>query len=260
MAAYQSFDAGAHWVSQTLTTLRDYDLTTDLAVRYADPGAGLCAAGAGGDRAVGAGHHGVAVRDLLSRSARACFSAPTPARPGPKRAAPNNSLTWPLALAFSPNDANTMYVGSNLVYRSTNAGQTWTTVSAGTHADNIAIAFTADRGPLIVSDGGIYAAPADSIALTVSASRAADYRVLLGVGASGESAADGRRHAGQRHAGVPGQHGLVVDHRWRRRRYRVGSDSGHDHAVRRSRMGFRSTATRCFQFYRCRERRLPRPT
>jgi photosystem II stability/assembly factor-like uncharacterized protein len=48
-----------------------------------------------------------------------------------------------------------MFVGSNGVYRTTNGGQSWQTLSP-THADNIAITFTADRTPIIVSDGGIY--------------------------------------------------------------------------------------------------------
>src|SRR6185436_14285999 len=38
VAAYRSFDAGARWSAQTLTTLRDYVITDGLAVRYSDPG------------------------------------------------------------------------------------------------------------------------------------------------------------------------------------------------------------------------------
>ncbi|MEO6223702.1 MAG: hypothetical protein ABIP90_10655 [Vicinamibacterales bacterium] len=163
--AYRSFDAGARWTAQTVVTLRDYDLTAGLAVRYSDPGpvyvprARVAIAPSAPDTMA------IAVRDLflnrprvfLSTNAGDSWSETNP---------PATSLTWPLALAFSPTDANTMYVGSNSVYRTTTAGQSWATLSP-THADNIAIAFTADRSPLIVSDGGIYKGTTTGNTLTV---------------------------------------------------------------------------------------------
>jgi len=152
--AYQSADAGGRWTAQTLTTLGSYDLGTGLAVRYSDPGpvyvprARVAIAPSAPDTMA------VAVRDLLLNRPRV-FRSTDAGASWAETAAPATSLTWPLALAFSPTDANTMYVGSNGVYRTTNAGQSWATLSP-THADNIAVAFTADRIPLIVSDGGIY--------------------------------------------------------------------------------------------------------
>jgi photosystem II stability/assembly factor-like uncharacterized protein len=154
VSAYRSFDSGARWTTQTLTTLGGYDLTTGLAVRYSDPGpvyvprARVAIAPSAPDTMA------VAVRDLLLGRPRV-FRSTNAGESWTETAAPATSLTWPLALAFSVTDANTMYVGSNGVYRSTNGGQNWSTLTP-THADNIAIAFTADRAPIIVSDGGIY--------------------------------------------------------------------------------------------------------
>ncbi len=165
IAAYRSFDAGAHWTAQTLTTLRDYDLAAGLAVRYSDPGpvyvprARVAIAPSAPDVMA------VAVRDLFLNRPRV-FRSTNAGDSWTETPAPATSLTWPLALAFSPTDANTMYVGSNGVYRTINAGQTWATLSP-THADNIAIAFTADRSPLIVSDGGIYKGTITANTLTV---------------------------------------------------------------------------------------------
>jgi hypothetical protein len=59
-----------------------------------------------------------------------------------------------------------MYVASGSVGRSTNGGQSWAAMTPN-HADNIAVAFTADRNPLIVSDGGIYKGTTTSNTLTV---------------------------------------------------------------------------------------------
>jgi photosystem II stability/assembly factor-like uncharacterized protein len=67
----------------------------------------------------------------------------------------NNSLTWPLDVAFSPADANTIYVASNSVYRTTNGGETWTAF-ANPHSDNIAIAFTPSGAVLVGGDGGLW--------------------------------------------------------------------------------------------------------
>ncbi len=154
VSAYRSLDAGIRWTSQTLTTLGAYDLTHGLAVRYSDPGgvyvprARVAIAPSAPDTMA------VAVRDLLLGRPRV-FRSTNAGESWSETAAPATSLTWPLALAFAPTDPNTMYVGSNGVYRSTNGGQTWSTMTP-THADNIAITFTADRLPVIVSDGGIY--------------------------------------------------------------------------------------------------------
>ena len=48
----------------------------------------------------------------------------------------------PLALAYAPNDPDTIYLGSNNIYRTTNGGQSWAQMQ-NTHVDNIAFAFTA---------------------------------------------------------------------------------------------------------------------
>ncbi len=154
VTAYQSFDAGARWTSRVLTTLGTYDLTADLAVRYSDPGAVYVPRARVAIAPSAPDTMAVAVRDLLLNRPRV-FRTADAGESWTETAAPATSLTWPLALAFSPTDANTMYVGSNAVYRTTNAGQNWSTMSP-THADNIAITFTADRSLIIVSDGGVY--------------------------------------------------------------------------------------------------------
>jgi photosystem II stability/assembly factor-like uncharacterized protein len=154
VSAYQSFDAGLRWTSRTLTTLGTYDLTNGLAVRYSDPGAVYVPRARVAIAPSAPDTMAVAVRDLLLNRPRV-FRTTDAGESWSETAAPATSLTWPLALAFAPADANTMFVGSNGVYRTTNAGQSWQTLTP-THADNIAITFTADRTPIIVSDGGIY--------------------------------------------------------------------------------------------------------
>jgi photosystem II stability/assembly factor-like uncharacterized protein len=66
-----------------------------------------------------------------------------------------NSLTWPLDVAFSPTDANTIVVASNSVYRTTNLGQTWTAF-ANPHSDNISLAFNSAGTLLVGGDGGLW--------------------------------------------------------------------------------------------------------
>ena len=66
-----------------------------------------------------------------------------------------NSLTWPLDVAFAPDDANTMYVASNSVYRTSNGGQSWTAFP-NPHSDNIAIAFETGGALLVGGDGGLF--------------------------------------------------------------------------------------------------------
>ncbi len=155
VSAYQSFDAGSRWSAALLTTLGPYDLTADLAVRYADPGAVYVPRARVAVAPSAPDTMAVAVRDLLLNRPRV-FISKDAGESWAETPPPANNLTWPLALAFSPTDANTMYVGSSGVYRSTNGGQSWATLSP-THADNIVITFTADGRVLIGSDGGVYA-------------------------------------------------------------------------------------------------------
>jgi photosystem II stability/assembly factor-like uncharacterized protein len=164
IAAYRSLDAGARWTAQTLAVLREYDRTDGLAVRYSDPGpvyvprARVAIAPSAPDVMA------VAVRDLFLGRPRV-FRSVNAGDSWAETAAPATSLTWPLALAFAPTDANTMYIASAAAYRTTNGGQSWTTLSP-IHSDNIAIAFTADRNPLITSDGGLYRGSTASNTLT----------------------------------------------------------------------------------------------
>lgn len=154
IVAYRTLDAGGGWTMQTLTTLGEYVVSADLNIRYADPGAvyvpraRVAVARSAPDTVA------IAVRDLIQTRPRV-FRSTTAGDAWMETTPPATSLTWPLALAFSPTDANTMYVGSNAAYRTTNGGQTWATLSP-THADNIVITFTADGVPLIGSDGGLY--------------------------------------------------------------------------------------------------------
>jgi len=89
------------------------------------------------------------------------------------------------------------------------------------------------------------------------APRAADHRVLLGRGAPGQSALDRRRHAGQRHADLPGQSRLVAADRRRRRRHRLGSGSARERRLRGSRMDDRRRQPG-LSVLSLRSRRLPR--
>jgi len=155
VSAYQSFDGGVRWTATVLTVLGAYDLTDDLAVRYADPGAVYVPRARVAIAPSAPDTLAVAVRDLLLNRPRV-FLSTNAGESWAETAPPSTALTWPLALAFSPTDANTMYVGSSGVYRTTNGGQSWANLTP-THADNITFAFTADGTPLIGSDGGVYA-------------------------------------------------------------------------------------------------------
>lgn len=154
IAAYRSVDGGTRWTTQPLTTLGTYVLSAGLATRYADPGAVYVPRARVAIAPSAPDTIAIAVRDLLRNQPRV-FRSRDAGQSWTEVAPPASSLTWPLALAFSPTDPETMYVGSNGVYRTTNGGQTWATLSP-THADNITIAFTADRSLLIGSDGGLY--------------------------------------------------------------------------------------------------------
>ncbi|HUL74060.1 MAG TPA: hypothetical protein VLT86_13220 [Vicinamibacterales bacterium] len=156
VGVYRTFDGGAHWSRQDLATISQYSLVN---TRYADPGAvyvprvRVAIAPSGPDTLA------VAFRDeqlsrprvLVSVDAGDHFAETAP---------PATSLTWPLGLVFAPTDANTLYVSSNLVYRTTDLGRTWTTIS-NNHSDNIALTFDAGGTLLIGGDGGIYKAPAN---------------------------------------------------------------------------------------------------
>ncbi len=64
------------------------------------------------------------------------------------------------ALAASPKDANTIFVGGVDLYRSTDGGATWEDIAsqgAGGHADQHGIAFSADGNTMFVADdGGVF--------------------------------------------------------------------------------------------------------
>lgn len=154
IAAYRSIDAGNRWTTQVLTTLGDYVLSHGLATRYADPGAVYVPRARVAIAPSAPDTMAIAVRDLLRGQPRV-FRSVNAGESWAETTPPATSLTWPLALAFSPADPNTMYVGSNGVYRTLNAGQTWAAMTP-THADNITITFKADRTLLIGGDGGLY--------------------------------------------------------------------------------------------------------
>jgi photosystem II stability/assembly factor-like uncharacterized protein len=153
ISLYRSVDAGTRWTRQDIATLGTFSLVN---TRYADPGAvyvpRLRLAVAPSDPDVIA----LAFRDEAMNRPRV-FRSTDAGDHFAETPAPATSLTWPLALTFSPTDASTMFVGSNGVYRSTNAGQTWATLSQ-THADNIILTFNANRVLLIGGDGGLYMA------------------------------------------------------------------------------------------------------
>ncbi|HET9372088.1 MAG TPA: hypothetical protein VFO19_17630 [Vicinamibacterales bacterium] len=146
-----SNDAGAHWTTQTVASLAEYGLAN---TRYADPGAiyvprARLAVSPSHPDAVAIAFRDTALgrpRLYRSRDFGATFTEST---------LPNNSQTWPLALAYAPNDPDTIYLGSNHLYRTTNGGQSWAQMQ-NTHVDNIAFAFTASGALLAANDGGLF--------------------------------------------------------------------------------------------------------
>ncbi len=154
VGVYRSFDAGAHWTRQDLASITPYSLVN---TRYADPGAvyvprvRVAIAPSSPDTMA------LAFRDEQLNHPRVLGSLDAGDH-WAETAAPATSLTWPLGLVFSPTDAKTLYVSSDLVYRTTNGGQTWTTIS-NNHSDNIALTFNASGALLIGGDGGIYIVP-----------------------------------------------------------------------------------------------------
>jgi photosystem II stability/assembly factor-like uncharacterized protein len=156
VAIYRSFDAGEHWSRQQIGTLAPYPLVN---TRYADPGAvyvprvRLAIAPSNPDVLA------IAFRDETLNRPRVYRSVDggdvwTETAPAAR------SLTWPLALAFSPTDANTMYVGSSGVHRTVDGGANWLNLPS-THVDNIDLQFTAAGTLVVGNDGGIYRATAD---------------------------------------------------------------------------------------------------
>ncbi len=148
---YRSTDGGVEWIRQEVSSLGPYSL---LNTRYADPGAvyvpriRFAIAPSNPDVIVMAFRDEQIVRPRVYRStnAGAQWSEISP---------PITSLTWPLAVAFSPADANTIYVGSSGVQRTTNGGATWSAMSP-THVDQTVLAFNAAGTLISGNDGGIY--------------------------------------------------------------------------------------------------------
>jgi photosystem II stability/assembly factor-like uncharacterized protein len=148
---YRSFDTGASWSRQEVATLGPYSLVN---TRYADPGAvyvprvRLAVAPSNPDVVV------LAFRDEQIGRPRV-YRTTNAGEQWTEISPPQNSQTWPLALAISPTDANTIYVGSSGVRRTTNGGQTWAAMD-GTHVDQTALTFNANGTLISGNDGGIY--------------------------------------------------------------------------------------------------------
>jgi photosystem II stability/assembly factor-like uncharacterized protein len=148
---YRSVDGGASWIRQDVSALGPYSLVN---TRYADPGAvyvprvRLVVAPSNPDVVVMAFRDEQIGRPRVYRTANA-------GEQWAEISPPQNSQTWPLALAISPSDANTIYVGSSGVRRTTDGGQTWTAMG-GTHVDQTALAFNANGTLISGNDGGIY--------------------------------------------------------------------------------------------------------
>ncbi len=148
---YRSLDGGVEWIRQEVSSLGPYSL---LNTRYADPGAvyvpriRFAIAPSNPDVIVMAFRDEQIVRPRVYRStnAGAQWSEISP---------PITSLTWPLAVAFSPSDANTIYVGSSGVQQTTNGGANWSAMSP-THVDQTVLAFNAAGTLISGNDGGIY--------------------------------------------------------------------------------------------------------
>jgi photosystem II stability/assembly factor-like uncharacterized protein len=148
---YRSVNGGADWIRQDVSSLGPYSL---LNTRYADPGAvyvpriRLAIAPSDPDVVALAFRDEQIVRPRVYRSgdAGAQWREISP---------PITSLTWPLALAFSPTDADTIYVGSSGVQRTTNGGAGWSAMSR-THVDQTVLTFNADGALISGNDGGIY--------------------------------------------------------------------------------------------------------
>jgi photosystem II stability/assembly factor-like uncharacterized protein len=148
---YRSTDAGASWTRQDVSALGPYSLVN---TRYADPGAvyvprvRLAIAPSNPDVVV------LAFRDEQIGRPRV-YRTTNAGEQWAEISPPQNGQTWPLALAISPSDANTIYIGSSGVLRTTNGGGSWTAMS-NTHVDQTVLTFNANGTLVSGNDGGIY--------------------------------------------------------------------------------------------------------
>ena len=148
---YRSGNGGASWIRQEVSALGPYSLEK---TRYADPGAvyvprvRLAVAQSNPDVVVMAFRDEQVGRPRVYRTTNA-------GEHWTEISPPQNSQTWPLALAISPTDANTIYVGSSGVQRTANGGQTWTAMN-NTHVDQTVLTFNASGTLIAGNDGGIY--------------------------------------------------------------------------------------------------------
>jgi photosystem II stability/assembly factor-like uncharacterized protein len=153
VAVYRTLDAGGSWDRLSVAAIAPYSLDN---TRYADPGAvyvprvRVAIAPSNPDVAA------VAIRDTQVDRPRVIRSGDGGAT-WDEVAPASNTITWPLDLAFAPGDADTMYVASAGVYRTTNGGASWTPL-ASTHVDNIDLAFDAAGVLITGNDGGIFRA------------------------------------------------------------------------------------------------------
>jgi len=149
---YRSLDGGTSWTRTVLASLAEF--APGAGTRYADPGAiyvpRLRVAVAPSRPNTVA----VAIRDEVQNRVR-LVKSDNGGNSWSELPGPANSVTWPLTLVFSPTDADTVYLGSNGNYRSTDGGVSWTILDA-THVDNISMAFDADGTLLVGNDGGIW--------------------------------------------------------------------------------------------------------
>jgi hypothetical protein len=107
---YRSLNTGGSWTRQDVAGLAEF--APGAGTRYADPGAiyvprlRVAVAPSNPD------HVAIAIRDEVENRVRLVRSADAgdswTQLPGPP-----NSVTWPLTLAFSPTDADIVYVGSS---------------------------------------------------------------------------------------------------------------------------------------------------
>jgi photosystem II stability/assembly factor-like uncharacterized protein len=148
---YRSIDAGGSWTRVDVASLGSYTLGN---TRYADPGAvyvprvRLAIAPSNADVIA------LAFRDEQIQRPR-IYRSTTAGEQWADVSPPNVPLTWPLAVVFSPTDANTMYLGSSGVHRTTNGGQSWANMN-GTHVDQTVLTFNASGTLISGNDGGIY--------------------------------------------------------------------------------------------------------
>lgn len=155
VAIYRTENAGGSWNRVAVASIAPYE-QNDLQIRYADPGAvyvprvRVAIAPSNPDVAA------VAIRDTQRGQPRVIRSVDGGRTWGEVTPA-SNTITWPLDLEFSPDDADTMVVASAQTYRTTNGGQSWQQLGS-THVDNIDLAFDANGVLLAANDGGLFRA------------------------------------------------------------------------------------------------------